>query len=372
MKNTPSLDRQSLKFNYGGVAFAVALLFSIVSSVIQIDRDKDLMPALWLTVITSAFTLLLVLALAITLWGKRHPVFALIPLGIQISLSLILIPYQMYAFRSVSQILHNDAVYRSIQIVQYFSTFTSTIAGICLFILISLFYIKGVKKSTKSCLSTILTVAAIITVIFSILNWSMRVLSSLDVLRSDVTYIYTIPELICSILTGMATAAARVITGRWLVDPYKEGCAPDETGIAASGEKSAYSFTANTPYAQDVFTPVSCETGVTFGVSLPSHILLIIFAGVIWLPMWIYRTSEATRHADGDFSDPMTSLLLCLFVPFYGIYWTYKTAGRIDKMAGECGIYSDLCTACLLLALLIPIVPPILMQSKINEIQEAK
>ena len=98
-------------------------------------------------------------------------------------------------------------------------------------------------------LTAILTVAAIITVIFSIVSWSMGVLLSLGVLRSTVSFIYTIPELIFSVLTGMATAAARVITGRWLVDPYKEGCAPDEAGIVASGEKSTYSFTANTPYA---------------------------------------------------------------------------------------------------------------------------
>ena len=64
--------------------------------------------------------------------------------------------------------------------------------------------------------------------------------------------------------------------------------------------------------------------------------------------------------------------LLCVFVPFYGIYWTYKTAGKIDRMACDEGIYSELGAACLLLAFLIPIVPPILMQSKINEISGAK
>ncbi|MBQ4560082.1 MAG: SHOCT domain-containing protein [Tyzzerella sp.] len=57
-----------------------------------------------------------------------------------------------------------------------------------------------------------------------------------------------------------------------------------------------------------------------------------------------------------------------MFVPFYSIYWTYKSAIRIDKLARTKGIQSDLSTLCLILAIFVPIIPPILMQDKVNAI----
>ncbi|MBQ5990917.1 MAG: SHOCT domain-containing protein [Clostridia bacterium] len=57
-----------------------------------------------------------------------------------------------------------------------------------------------------------------------------------------------------------------------------------------------------------------------------------------------------------------------MFVPFYIIYWTYKTALRIDKIAKSRGIASDIATPCLVLAIFVSFVPPIIMQDKINAI----
>lgn len=50
------------------------------------------------------------------------------------------------------------------------------------------------------------------------------------------------------------------------------------------------------------------------------------------------------------------------------IYWMYKTAQRLDKMAAAKSIPSDLSTLCLILAIFVPIIPPILMQDKLNDI----
>ena len=69
-----------------------------------------------------------------------------------------------------------------------------------------------------------------------------------------------------------------------------------------------------------------------------------------------------------EFRDRGDKLLLCLFVPFYVIYWMYKTAQRLDKMAAAKNIPSDLSTLCLILAIFVPIIPPILMQDKLNDI----
>lgn len=60
-----------------------------------------------------------------------------------------------------------------------------------------------------------------------------------------------------------------------------------------------------------------------------------------------------------------------MFVPFYQIYWTYKTAQRIDKMALAKGLQSEMSTLCLILAIFVPIIPPILMQDKLNNIATA-
>ena len=57
-----------------------------------------------------------------------------------------------------------------------------------------------------------------------------------------------------------------------------------------------------------------------------------------------------------------------MFVPFYFIYWMYKNAQRLDKLAAQNGVASDLTTLCLILAIFVPIIPPILMQDKINAI----
>ena len=69
--------------------------------------------------------------------------------------------------------------------------------------------------------------------------------------------------------------------------------------------------------------------------------------------------------------NPTTKLLLFIFIPFYGWYWTYKSAQRIDKLSAAQGIPSDISTLCLILAIFVGIVPPILMQDKINALATA-
>ena len=103
--------------------------------------------------------------------------------------------------------------------------------------------------------------------------------------------------------------------------------------------------------------------------SLVKHILLLIFTFGIWYLIWIYRTTEYLNEVKGEeYRNPTTKLLLCMFVPFYSIYWVYKSAQRIDKLAAEYGVQSDISTLCLILALFTGIIPPILMQDKINAI----
>lgn len=122
----------------------------------------------------------------------------------------------------------------------------------------------------------------------------------------------------------------------------------------------------------------SAETGSTAATATPApeiycglvkHILLLLFTCGIWLYIWIYRVTGYTNDVEGEeYRNPTNKLLLCLFVPFYMIYWMYKTAQRLDKMAAAKNIPSDLSTLCLILAIFVPIIPPILMQDKLNDI----
>lgn len=106
--------------------------------------------------------------------------------------------------------------------------------------------------------------------------------------------------------------------------------------------------------------------------SLVAHILLLLFIGSIWLYIWIYRTTKALNNIPGEENrNPVTKLLLCMFIPFYYIYWTYKSAQRIDKLAASNGVHSDISTLCLILSIFISIVPPIIMQEKMNAIAAA-
>ena len=102
---------------------------------------------------------------------------------------------------------------------------------------------------------------------------------------------------------------------------------------------------------------------------MTKHVLLLLFTFGIWYYIWIYRMTGYTNAAENEeYRNPTKKLLLCLFVPFYIIYWIYKTAQRVDKMAAVKGISSDMATLCLILAFFVPIIPPILLQDKMNNI----
>ena len=105
------------------------------------------------------------------------------------------------------------------------------------------------------------------------------------------------------------------------------------------------------------------------GIDLAKHVLLLLFTFGIWQYIWIYRTTDRLNYCKNYAGrSPANQLLLCLFVPFYLIYWTYQSALRIECLAREKGMNESFSTTCLVLEIFIPIVPPILMQGKINSI----
>lgn len=119
------------------------------------------------------------------------------------------------------------------------------------------------------------------------------------------------------------------------------------------------------PLGADDTTPVSqpwdgyCD--------MLKHVLLLIFTFGVWYLIWIYRTTGYLNQVEDEPPrTPTNQLLLCLFVPFYHIYWVYKSAQRLDRLANGQGVSSDLRLLCLVLAFFVAILPPVLMQDKMN------
>ena len=150
----------------------------------------------------------------------------------------------------------------------------------------------------------------------------------------------------CLFLTSVLYTIALLQLGAWLKNPYQKANAAS----AAEGSN----------YIED--SEAYCSLG--------KHILLCLFTCGIWYLIWTYRTTKFLNKAPGAVQySPVKKLLLCMFIPFYQIYWFYKHGQRIDAMAKQKKVAgSDMATLCLILGIFIPIVACILMQDKINNI----
>ena len=140
---------------------------------------------------------------------------------------------------------------------------------------------------------------------------------------------------------------------KWLADPFAK---PISQQMAEDG----------TTYSVDASDKAYCSLG--------KHIVLCLFTFGIWYLIWTYRTTKYLNKApNAVYYNPTSKLLLCMFVPFYSIYWFYKHGQRIDSFSKAKGLnHSDMATLCLILGIFIPIVACILMQDKINTICTSK
>lgn len=104
------------------------------------------------------------------------------------------------------------------------------------------------------------------------------------------------------------------------------------------------------------------------------YIFLYLFTFGIWNLVWIYRTTRFLNKTPGtEHYNPTSKLLLCMFVPFYQIYWVYKHGQRIDTFSKYKKLNnSDMATIYLILYIFVPIVACILMQDRINALCTAK
>lgn len=242
-------------------------------------------------------------------------------------------------------------------------------------------YNRGYYMETSSFLMFIellYPVAALLLVLFAAVNFTGFLgntkdkLNGLWFLPAAVMGVYTLLSVLKRIivmLTGFycppvdfmyfmfyaLQAAAFLFAGLWMAKP--NGLPKSET-VHETEEGNTAAYTEVLPEAY---------------CGLVKHILLLLFTCGIWLLIWVYRMTGYTNSVKGEEKrNPTNKLLLYIFVPFYSIYWMYKTAQRIDNMAKAKNVESDLATLCLILAIFVPIVAPILMQDKMNKIVKTK
>ena len=115
------------------------------------------------------------------------------------------------------------------------------------------------------------------------------------------------------------------------------------------------------------------KTGGEMYRPMATHILLLIFTFGVYSCIWIYKTTKYLNQSPvGEPENPTTKLLLCMFVPFYQIYWFYKQGQKIDGMARVRNLPgNDIATLCLVFGVFFPFVANIIMQDKFNQLAKA-
>ncbi len=103
--------------------------------------------------------------------------------------------------------------------------------------------------------------------------------------------------------------------------------------------------------------------------SLVSFVILWLLFGFIYYSVWIYKTTYFLNITGKEYRTPIKKMLLCWFVPFYSIYWMYKTAELTETLAFQKKVQSDIKALVLILSIFLGIfIPAIIIQHKINAI----
>lgn len=102
--------------------------------------------------------------------------------------------------------------------------------------------------------------------------------------------------------------------------------------------------------------------------SLFKHLMLLIFTFGIYRLIWIARTTRFLNKGTLKKRDPIICAGLSIFIPFYNLYWAYKTGLAIDSLSEKrdglvslAGLATILCVAC-------PFASDVYLQGKINEL----
>ena len=105
-------------------------------------------------------------------------------------------------------------------------------------------------------------------------------------------------------------------------------------------------------------------------VKIAKHIFLSVITCGIWLFVWIFHVTKNLNKVQSlEERKPVNELLLCLFLPFYFVYWLYKNAEYVEFYGAEKGVtVNKISILCFIIGFFCPLLSTILMQDKINQI----
>ncbi len=156
----------------------------------------------------------------------------------------------------------------------------------------------------------------------------------------------------------------------WLLDPYITAVPMGMGHVYANGSNNGTAKAYNPSASSSTGNGSAVPQGGNF-IPLGKHIALTLVTCGVWFYMWIFRTTRYLNRAPGAQEYvPVKKLLLCLFVPYYYIYWFCKHARRLSDLSKQTNPnYSDQNTMYILFGIFIPVVACILMQVRINNIE---
>lgn len=398
-----SVSKQNLKFNLGGVFFLILAALSLLNSSINIIQRVDFYQK-YHTSINAADILALfipsVAGIAVTV------LFAVFCLK-KISNGLMLIPIGLRifgtAFTIASTIASLTVSYKNIK----YAPINKCVDGLNLLQLALLLFayvallamvILHLCKRTKvvrifKIIAEIIIISnTSLNVFLNIISWILRIYVN-NSNAYTVHYVYNWVGIGLSLIISIVCAVALILLGLWFINPYKSGCSPEEVASEdtdGTTESEATASEADTTEEKAEVTavtgpvvinhPVSQESHAEkiqklfakYSLPLWQHVLLVLLTGGIWNAIWAFRMTELCNHSRFEKRGRIGCMLLYYFVPFYYIYWNYQTAKRIDSLSWEAGQRSDLAIISLILSILVKVVPPILIQDKVNAIAEEK
>ena len=409
-------NKNHLKTNLGAFAFALATLLAFVNVCLNIAGQLEYLldePATLIGMLLgSSLPIIALLATTAIFFLKLDNIIAALPVGLLWFLSLITC---FSTLANLVALVEYIDYYSELQLAYTIAAILAVLwltgAEFFLTISIILHATKKGNKTVKMIVSGIAILSAALYAIFNLANWAFQIAS----VEVD-GYYYTdaafaSPQAIVSVLYSGVLALGIILAAIWFMNPYKKGCTPAEIAAKEAAEAEAAAAEAETAEAafaeaEATYTetvadeepvkeehskeePVKEEPAKEepakeepapdktaafkkFATPIWQHVLLLFLLGNIWGALWVYRTTELLNMNNSTQRDPMICALLYLFIPYYYIFWNYKAAEKVDTLAKENGKTSDLAMISLILSIFIPIVAPMLIQDKINELAGEK
>lgn len=110
----------------------------------------------------------------------------------------------------------------------------------------------------------------------------------------------------------------------------------------------------------------------SFYIPIVLHAFLCIFSLGIWEIVWVFRATQFTNSlCYEEKRDPLLRAVLCALVPFYLVCFNNETARRLDEMAVDADIDSNMLGAWQICTFYLAFVMPIIMQFKMNQLIRA-